>query len=260
MSSIDTAGTLLIAGISEASKRTLTHRAVKELSVVVPACNEEAGIRKTLTEYISVLKHVCDTWELIVVDDGSTDGTHDILREMQIENPELNVISYTPNRGYAYALRTGFSAASMDPVFYTDADSQFDLEEIPLLYDEIGEADMVAGYRRDRRDPATRILYSRIYNLLQRMLLGIRARDINCAFKMFRQDFLRHTLLTSEHFLIDAELFARAGRLGARVIQVPVTHRFREEGTSSIRLKTFWETFREMLRLRGEILRWKPEN
>ncbi|HPR64040.1 MAG TPA: glycosyltransferase family 2 protein [Thermoanaerobaculia bacterium] len=233
---------------------------IRELSAVFPAYNESTSIEVSIHEALSALVDICVQWELIVVDDGSTDNTLEILKRLEGEHRNLRVISYTPNRGYAWALRTGFDACRYDLIFYSDADAQFDLHEIMKLYEEIDRADMVVGYRKDRKDPFIRIIYSRTYNLLQRAILGIRARDINCAFKLYRKEFLSMIPLTADHFVIDAEFFARAGIIGARVIEVPVTHHPRKLGSSTVSVKTICRTLKGMRALRKDLASWKPEN
>lgn len=245
--------------VGNSEKEALSGK-IPELSVVFPAYNEECGIKESVREACDALNQICDAWELIVVDDGSSDRTGEILKSLKKEFPNLTPITYTPNRGYAHALRTGFQACRFPYVFYSDADAQFDLKEITLLYRERDGADMVVGYRPDRQDPPERKIYSKIYHMIQRLLLGIRARDINCAFKLFTREFLDSIPLTSEYFLVDAELFVRAGRIGATVIQVPVTHRRRENGSSTVTFQTFLQTWKGMFQLRKEIQHWKPFN
>jgi dolichol-phosphate mannosyltransferase len=216
----------------------------------MPAYNEEAGIAHTVESTAPVLDRLFDDYELIVIDDGSTDGTLAVLQGLAPRFPRLRVLSYSPNRGYAEALRRGFAASARPFVFFTDADLQFDPEELPLLFDALDGADLAVGFRKDRRDPWPRKVYSRVYNGLQRVLLGIRATDINCAFKLFRREFITDIPLTAESFVINAEIFLRAKQRGARVAEVGVTHRERARGTSTVRPSIVFRTLREMARLR----------
>ncbi len=138
-------------------------------------------------------------------------------------------------------------------VFYTDGDAQFDLGEIKSLYPLIADADMVAGYRVGRQDPWFRLVTSGVYNLIQGAVLSVRARDVNCAFKFFRRDFFDNVTLSSDGFLIDAELYARADRAGLRWVQGPVTHRPRTEGSTTVKVGTIRETLGELWRLRRSL-------
>jgi len=221
----------------------------------MPAFNEEAGIARTVETTIPALDALCSDYEFIVVNDGSRDRTGEILAELQGRHPTLHVLSYTPNRGYAEALRRGFAFATKPYIFFTDADMQSDVSEIPLLIDRIDAADMVAGVRVDRQDPWARKLYSRIYNGMQRRILGIRASDINCAFKLFRREFITSIPLVAESFVINAEFFLRAKQRGARVAEVGVTHRPRRHGVSTVRFSTVLKTLVQMVRLRFQKVR-----
>ncbi len=228
-------------------------RPIPELSAVMPAYNEEAILPLALEEAVEALGSLCGRWELIVVDDGSTDRTPEILREWSERDPRVRPVTQRPNQGYTKALARGFSEARYDAIFYTDADAQFDLHEIEKLYPLLAEADMVAGYRVGRKDPWIRLLTSAVYNRLQGLVLGVRARDVNCAFKLFRRSFFDAVRIESDGFLIDAELYARAKRAGLTWKQVGVTHRPRERGSTTVRASTVTETLRELWRLRKRL-------
>lgn len=224
-------------------------RPLPPVSVLMPAFNEEAGIARAVESTAPELDRLFDDYELIVVDDGSADGTRAVLEGLTARFPRLRVLSHTPNRGYAEALRRGFAASTKPFVFFTDADLQFDVSELPLLFGAVGAGDLAVGFRKERRDPWPRKACSRVYNGVQRTLLGIRARDINCAFKLFRREFITDIPLIAESFVINAEIFLRARQRGLTVTEVGVTHRARERGTSSIRPAVVLKTLREMTRL-----------
>jgi len=228
-------------------------RLIPELSAVMPAYNEEEILPLALTEAVEALQELCGRWELIAVDDGSTDATPRILAEWHGRDPRVVVVTQRPNQGYTEALIRGFAAARYEAVFYTDADAQFDLRELARLYPHLAEADMVTGYRMGRQDPWVRLLTSAVYNRLQALVLGIRVRDVNCAFKLFRRSFFDRVELASDGFIIDAELYARARRAGLTWVQVGVTHRPRERGSSTVRVGTITETLRELWRLRRSL-------
>ena len=223
---------------------------IPELSVVMPAYNEETALPDVLDEATAALDAVSGQWELIVVDDGSTDSTPEILRDRGAADERIRVLTQHGNLGYGMALRRGFDAARHLVVAYTDADGQLDLRDLAVLYPFLRDVDMVVGYRIDRRDSGARRFASKVYNLLATTMLGIRARDVNCALKMFRSSFLYMIELTSSDFLIDAELFARAKQAGLRWAEVGVTHRAREGGSSTVRYGLAWPIFRGLLGLR----------
>jgi len=223
---------------------------IPSLSVVMPAYNEEKGIEKVVRESAEILKNICQEWELIIVNDGSKDKTEEILKNLEKEIKNLKIVSYFPNKGYANALREGFKEAKYDYIFYTDSDGQFDLSEIKNYFPLIYENDMVVGFRIKRNDSFIRKITSKTYNIMQKFYLKIKARDINCAFKIFKASFLKTIPLISEHFLIGAEFFLRAKERGARYVEVPVQHLKREEGKSSVKFKTIFQTLKEMKRLK----------
>ena len=195
--------------------------------------------------------------EVIVVDDGSRDGTAAILEGLERSTPTLRVVRHAANRGYGAALRSGFDAARYEWIFMIDADNQFDPEEVARLLAEEAEADIVAGYRRRRRDPLLRRLNALAFFTLVRLLFGRLVRDVNCAFKLIRSDLLRQLDLKSSGALINTELLVKARRFEARIVEVPVEHFPRESGRQTganprVVLRAFAEliAFRRGLRAR----------
>jgi glycosyltransferase involved in cell wall biosynthesis len=163
------------------------------------------------------------------------------------------VVTQPENSGYSRALIDGFAACHYEAIFYTDADAQFDLRHIADLYPDLAEADMVAGFRVDRQDEPIRLLTSGVYNWLQSRMLGIRVKDVNCAFKLFRRSFFDRVELSSEGFLIDAELYARAQQAGLTWRQVGVPHRPRPSGSTTVSVSTVFETLRELRALKKRL-------
>lgn len=223
---------------------------IPELSLMMPAYNEEEILPLALEEAVAALNAQVKNWECVIVDDGSTDRTPEILAELSAQEPRIRVVTNSPNRGYSQALIRGFHACRLDVVFYTDADAQFDLMEMGRLYPLIADADMVAGFRVGRQDPWFRLITSGVYNVIQGLVLGVRARDVNCAFKFFRRDFFEKVALSSDGFLIDAELYARADLAGLRWAQGPVKHRPRTQGSTTVKVGTIRETLRQLFSLK----------
>ena len=223
---------------------------IPELSLMMPAYNEEEILPLALEEAVAALDAQVVTWECIVVDDGSTDRTPEILAEWAAREPRIRAVTNTPNRGYSQALIRGFHACNLGVIFYTDADAQFDLMEMGQLYPLIADNDMVAGFRVGRQDPWFRLVTSGVYNFIQGLVLGVSARDVNCAFKFFRREFFEAVDLSSDGFLIDAELYARADRAGLRWAQGPVKHRPRVEGSTTVKVGTIQETLAELFALK----------
>jgi glycosyltransferase involved in cell wall biosynthesis len=222
---------------------------IASISVVMPAYNEQDVLPVSLAEAVEALEEMASDWEIIVVDDGSTDATPRILAEWSAREPRIRVLTQSPNQGYSKALIRGFNAAVKDAVFYTDADAQFDLREIVRLYPLLEQHDMVTGYRINRKDPPIRLLTSRVFNALQALLLGNRVRDVNCAFKLFRRSFFDRVQLSSDGFLIDAELYLRAKKAGLKKTQVGVMHRPRTLGSTTVRASTVAQTLKALWNL-----------
>ena len=200
------------------------------LSIVVPCFNEEGNVAQVVDRAVAVGRRVASELEIIVVDDGSTDETRAVLHVLQRTTPELRVVDHLRNRGYGAAVRSGLDASSMDYVFLTDGDGQFDLEELPAAIALLRDYDVVAGYRVDRRDGWWRELWGRTWTGIVNQAFGLRVRDVNCAFKLVPRALLRVSELRSEGALISAELLAEARRAELSIVQCPVSHYPRVSG------------------------------
>ncbi len=219
----------------------------RSLSLVIPAYNEEAVIAQAVAEADEALARLGGDYEILVVDDGSRDGTAAAAAAAARDRPRVRLLRHAGNRGYAAALRTGFEAARGDLVAFTDADCQFDLADLASLVPLAAEYPLVVGYRIDRQDPALRRLVSRGYNLLVRTLFGTRVRDCDCALKVFRRDALVHLLPETSGFFVNTEMLTRARQLGYAVAEVGVRHRPRPRGTSKVSLGDVPRTLRTLL-------------
>ncbi len=208
----------------------------RQLSLVMPAYNEEAGIQAAVAEAREALAGLDVECEIIVVDDGSADRTAALVRELASLWPEVHVIRHDRNRGYGAALRTGFQNARFPLVAFTDADSQFYLEDLERLLPVADRHLIVAGRRLNRQDSWRRRFYSWGYNKLVRLLLSTGVRDCDCALKVFHRSVLLHLLPESDGFFVNAEMLCRAQRLGISIAEVGVRHRPRRRGTSKVSL------------------------
>lgn len=215
------------------------------VSCVMPAFNEQESIGEAVTSAARALERYCDDFEIIVVDDGSTDGTAEQLARLQCQFP-FRVVRSTWNRGYGWALRAGLEVASRPLVFFTDSDNQFDAMELQLLIDLIGDADIVVGRRLVRSEGWRRVIASRCYNSIAQATLGVSVPDVNCAFKLARREALTAFPLLSDTYAINAEMMARSRQAGLRIASVGVSHRPRCGGRSKVR---FWDVPVALLRL-----------
>lgn len=226
------------------------------LTIVLPAFNEEKNLTAMVEDAIGSVSALGIPWEVIVVDDGSTDFTAAICEAFSREYfPKFKFVRHDINRGYGAALQSGFKSATKELVFFTDADRQFRFDRLPDFIRSINGNDMVIGYRRKRMDPWFRKLNSKVGNLLARVMLGVDARDINCAYKLFRTEILQRLPLKSEGALINTEILAFAAARDWKFIEFPVSHFPRKYGQPtgakfSVIVKTFQEYFELKSRIR----------
>jgi dolichol-phosphate mannosyltransferase len=206
------------------------------LSLVLPAYNEAAGIRQAIAEADAALARLCQEYEILVVDDGSSDATAAFVAEEAALRPQVRLLRHEQNRGYGAALCTGFGAARFELVAFTDADCQFHLDDLNRLLPLTAQAPLVAGYREGRQDSWRRRFLSGGFNLLARALLGTRVRDCDCALKVFRRGPLAQLLPQTNGFFVNAEMLARARQLGYDVAEAGVRHRPRLHGVSKVSL------------------------
>jgi glycosyltransferase involved in cell wall biosynthesis len=199
------------------------------LSVVVPAYDEAPNIEACYRELVSVLEGLARPFEVIVVDDGSTDGTYAVLGRLAREDARLRVLRFGRNAGQTAALAAGFRAARGEVVVTLDADLQNDPHDIPRLLAALPGHDAVCGWRVDRRDPWAKRLGSRVANAVRRRVTGDGVHDTGCMLKAFRREALaRLPLYRGMHRFLPALLRAE----GCRVIELPVGHRPRRAGRS----------------------------
>ena len=226
------------------------------LSVVMPAYNEEGNIRQAVACALAAGERCVGEVEVIIVDDGSTDSTGHIVRELAADDPRVRLIDWTPNRGYGEAVSAGLRAAGNELVLFTDADNQFDLDELDLLMPFLARPRVgaVCGYRKVRRDPPMRRLNAAGWNYLVRALFYVPVRDIDCAFKLFRRDVLEHLDIDSVGAMVNTELMVKLGRSGVGVVEVPVSHFPRTSGVArGADLAVIRRAFRELLAMRRRL-------
>lgn len=226
------------------------------ISVVLPAYNEEENIPRTVGNVIDAMVGVCDEYEILVVNDGSRDRTAEVTRELEAKYPQVRLVNHEVNKGYGAALATGFAAASKDLVFMTDGDAQFDVREIRKLLPLLEKADLAIGYRAPRRDPFHRLVYAWGWNLLINLLFGYTARDVDCAFKLFRRSILDDFEVESRGATFSTEFLVRARRTGHQVREVGVKHLPRLAGKpTGGRPDVVIRAFKELVKFRWRLFR-----
>lgn len=229
------------------------------ISVVFPMYNEEAYIHRAVRAAREVLAEAAADYEIVIVDDASTDRTGELADALAAADPRVKVVHNARNRRLGGSLRAGYAAATKELVLYTDADLPFDLQELGraarLL--DYQEADVLSAYRLDRTaEGPLRTVYSFVYNLVIRVLFGLQLRDVNFSFKLFRRSLLERIELKSEGSFIDAEFLVRARNAGAVIIQIGVDYFPRSRGASTLSSPSvIGKILSEMLALRRELRR-----
>ena len=227
------------------------------LSAVLPAYNEEACIVAAVRELAAVLRALVDDFEIVVVDDGSRDATGRLLAALSAREPALHlrVVTHQRNQGYGAALASGFDAARKQLLFYTDADRQFDVRELADFLADLDEStDLVIGWRCPRVDPPLRTVNAWGWRLLVHALFGYTARDIDCAFKLFRRAVWERLTVRSRGAAFSAEFLIKARRAGFRVKERPVRHLPRTAGRATgARPAVIARALAELLSLRREL-------
>lgn len=214
---------------------------IEKLSVVIPVCNEAENVEELLRQVHAAARSLslARGYEILVVDDGSDDGTLDRLYKIQAEDRALTVIALRGNFGKSAALMAGFEHVSGDVVVTMDGDLQDDPKEIPRFLEELGKGyDLVSGWKQHRQDPWEKRVASKQFNRLASLMTGIRLRDFNCGFKAYRSWCLKDLRLTGNLYRF-IPVFVH--RLGGKILEIPVEHRPRVHGKSKYGFRRYFQ-------------------
>lgn len=207
---------------------------ISQISIFFPFWNEEDNIENVVKNAIPIAEKVANKWEIIMVDDGSSDKTLKIAQKLASQNPHLRVVSHMPNRGYGAALKEGFTNARYELIVFTDGDGQFNFRQITKFFEKIDEADIVIGVRKRRIDHPFRHLLMNLLKVWDFIFFGFYFRDIDCGFKMFKKSALDKIMpFSSEGAMITTEILAKAKRANLKIAQVEISHYPRKYGDQS---------------------------
>jgi glycosyltransferase involved in cell wall biosynthesis len=203
------------------------------LSVFFPAYNDSGTIASMVIRAVQAASKVTEDYEVIVVNDGSSDATAQIADELAEKYPHVRVVHHPVNRGYGGALQTGFRSATKELIFYTDGDAQYDPAELADLWNSMTpEADLVNGYKISRADPLHRIIIGRLYHHIVSTMFGLSVRDVDCDFRLMRRTIFDRIELHKTSGVICLEMMKKIEDAGFRIVEVPVHHYHRAFGKS----------------------------
>jgi glycosyltransferase involved in cell wall biosynthesis len=216
----------------------------KEISIVIPLYNEEQSLRELFDKIRNVL-HRSGRFEVIFIDDGSTDGSMRVLHELRGRDRRVKIIRFRRNYGKSAALSVGFAKAEGDIVITMDADLQDDPNEIPNLVNEIKKGyDLVSGWKKKRRDPLSKTIPSRFFNFITSVITGIKIHDFNCGLKAYRNEVVKEVEIYGE---LHRYIPVLAHWLGYKVGELSVQHHQRKYGKTKFGFGRFWKGFLDLL-------------
>lgn len=232
---------------------------LSSLSVFFPCFNEAANVPLFVAEALKVLPTVAHKFEIIIVDDGSTDGTSQVAKLLARPDRRIRVIRHRRNQGYGMALRSGFTAAKYDWVFFTDGDLQFRLRELKKFVPETKKYRVIIGYRQHRADGGLRVFNARLFKTYIDILFRLHVKDVDCAFKLLKTKTIQKLKLESTGAFISAEFLYKLKKQGEPFQQIPVKHLPRLHGQPTgnrpkVVIKAGWEAFRLYCRMKWQSL------
>jgi glycosyltransferase involved in cell wall biosynthesis len=228
------------------------------LTIVLPCRDEAAGLTAAVARARAAAARTSERFEVVIVDDGSGDGTGEIAARLAATHPSVRLVVHPESRGYGAALRSGIRAARMPWVLLTDAGLQLDPLQLEEFLPLVGSADLLVGYRVVRMDPLMRRVDAGLRRVLARALFGLRVRDVDCAFKLVPRDLAAGLELDSDGAAISTELLVKALRAGATLREVPVRHQPRAPGSHSDPESNEMPALRELAELRHRLAHVGP--
>lgn len=233
----------------------MSNKKLSSLSVFFPCYNEEENLPVILNQALLVLPKVAKKYEIIVVNDGSSDDTKKVAQKFASQFPNIKVISHQTNKGYGAAIRTGINESANEWIFFTDGDGQFDLNELDFFVENKDKFMAILGYRRSRAEGLRRALFAKLYKLYIDLLFRVHVKDIDCAFKLIKAEELKQLSLFSSGAFISSEILYKLKKKHIKFKQLPVNHYSRKFGSSTganlrVIVIGLWEPLKLYLRMK----------
>lgn len=218
------------------------------LSIFFPCYNDKGTIASLVLEAKKAAQQLTNDFEIIVIDDGSKDGSRELLLGLRSQVPELKLVFHEKNKGYGEVLRSGIKASTKELIFYTDGDGQYDVRELPRLWAKLTpDIDVVNGYKIRRSDPPHRIVIGYIYQYFIKFLFALKIKDVDCDFRLMRRKIFDSITLTRNEGTVCVELVKKIELGGFKFAEVGVSHLFRTYGQSQF--FNFRRVFRTLWKL-----------
>ena len=227
------------------------HPLLNSLSLIIPAYNDETTVGRLIADGAKLLEDICPDYEIVVINDGSKDKTWEVLQQAAKANSHIRLINHEINQGYGVTVKELYYAAQKNLVFLLPGDYQYAPKELLAMAEGLAKYDLVIGFRAKRNDPWRRKMQSHVYNLMLRVLYGIKHKDVN-SIKLFKRAILDRIQLQSPTAFVDAELCIRAEKSGFRIVEIPIEHLPRlSQGASGGKFSVIAQTFGDLLSMRS---------
>lgn len=215
------------------STKVVSNIKLSSLSVFFPCFNEEKNVPIMINQALKILPELAKKFEIIVINDGSTDQTRLVAEKLAKQYPQVRLVNHQQNQGYGATVRTGFAACRYDWIFFTDGDAQFDLKELKSFVAHTQDYQVILGFRKQRADGFKRALFAKMYKFYIDILFRVHVKDVDCAFKLIKADVIKDLEFLSNGAFISSELLYKLKKKKAQFKQLPVNHYQRQHGKST---------------------------